>query len=115
MKREIKFRGKIRGRASDKTTGQWIYGYYKKDQHGEFINDIYVDPKTVGQYTGLDDKNGHEIYEGDILQGNVADRWWLVERDEVFAGFALNMVGEDGHIMLSAVHAEKLEVIGDIY
>lgn len=68
MKREIKFRGKD-------PKGGWVEGYYLQDlTQGKMRSYIFhcplyweVIPKTVGQFTGLLDKNGKEIYEGDVI------------------------------------------------
>ncbi len=78
MSREIKFRG----RRVD--NGAWVYGfYYTFKAAGQTIAAVMeelgstymVDPETVGQYTGLKDEEGTEIYESDQLYapGNLTD------------------------------------------
>lgn len=114
--RQIKFR------AQDIASNKWLYGdlrHHKNDvcifeQGGTKGEQVKRD--TVGQFTGLRDINGKDIYEGDILDVSYADEDSYLEVRFVRGVFAFLWNGDlDDEFPCNAPTHEWAKVIGNIY
>lgn len=122
--REILFRGK---RKNPFNNNEWVYGFlinfpnseteicYEYDEDWEDNNCEAVIPETVGEFTGILDKNGNKIFEGDIVEftddipgkGEIVyeDAEWFIVFPSVSGGLLYNP--------LSHYESKNLEIIGN--
>lgn len=120
--REILFRGKHMHVCPENKhlDGTWVEGYLADENH---INDgkceFLIDPETICQYTGLTDKNGKKIWEGDILEGHLDDKFPEdVTREKVIwheSGWKTEEPGCYDKEYLDEFDAENFEVVGNVF
>ena len=110
--KEILFKGK---RVDN---GEWTEGYFFKSWDKVFLlwgmtgdcpNMEEVVPETIGQFTGLCDKNGKKIFEGDIVESPNGTQGFI-EWQNAECAFLVN-IGDDWQTMDDCPY----EVIGNIY
>lgn len=129
--REILFRGKTIG------NGEWVEGYYYKakycrtddelcdyitvphpKEYNEPSSHYIVNPETVGQYTGLKDKNGTKIFEGDIVDVLYDVNYIGVATERIGVFEVVHngcFMGQKGGVRYYFIPSDECTAIGNIY
>jgi len=108
MNRELKFRVWFSEESRFLETKDGLFFKYPHNDYGEYIGDFIRDPYFVQQYTGIKDKHGREIYEGDILTGLMID--WATTRT-----FVVSFDVEEGGYRWYQWALDSLEIIGNVF
>jgi uncharacterized phage protein (TIGR01671 family) len=142
--REIKFRGKR------KDTGEWVFGNYIKrnldgipqyyiydnqwdeteidgycddDDAKIYLKDCFIEviPETVGQFTGKQDRNSSDVFDGDIVKPQTTKLYTPTKEeigavywDEKEAGFMIHWLDDDSRLGISEFF-RGVEIIGNIH
>ena len=136
--REILFRGK------NKKTNEWVYGSYVNDGHEHpyikesydkdtefstfqllasfgYLNEhVYVKEETVGQFTGLLDKNNQRIFEHDIIKFRqyICDKYCFGSVSFENGEFGISWIDEDKDYRFCPLNFdfyEKVEILGNVF
>lgn len=128
--RDLLFRGQTRRKgeysinfAGDKCDSNWVYGgvFHQNDRGGCYSIIYSYDPiakhpvyaETVGEYTGLTDKNGVRIFEHDICRDSLGTLL-VVEWDDANARFIGRTVGSE-HRIVYVSKEPRVDVVGNIF